>query len=63
MAEAVCQLEDGQDKLALGGPSLFEAGLESEVLDFGGIGRCCGEVVDGRGGIWLASPSVPVQDC
>lgn len=60
MAEAVCQLEDGEYELTLGGASLLEPGLQRQVLDGGGVGRCGRQVVDGRSRVRFASPSVPV---
>jgi hypothetical protein len=59
VTEAIGQFKDGQNELALGGTALLEPGLQREVFDVGGIGRGCREVVDGLGGIRLATPPVP----
>ena len=61
MAEAIRQFKDGQNQLALGRPSFLEPCLKSEVLNVGGIGRCCREEGNGRGRVWLTSPSVSIS--
>lgn len=58
VAEAVPELEDGEDKLALGGTPSLQTGLESKLLDGGGIRRCRGQIFDRSCLVRLAAPAM-----
>jgi hypothetical protein len=58
VAEAVSELKDGEDKLALGGTPFLQTGLESQLLDGGGIRRCRGQVFDSSCLVRLAAPAM-----
>ena len=61
VAEAVPELEDGEDELALSGAAFLDTGAEGRLFDVGGVGSRSPEVLDGFSFVLLDAPAVSCQ--